>query len=102
MLTPELGRRYATTRLHRVVGGAAACPIAAYAQQGERLRRIGWLDPAPETDPGVQVRKAVIQQTLERMGWSIGRNLAIEYRWVSLTLSGLGAPARNSWVSRRT
>lgn len=64
-----------------LLGGAAACPIAARAQQGERLRRIGWLDPAPETDPGVQVRKTVVLQNLERSGWSIGRNLAIDYRW---------------------
>jgi putative ABC transport system substrate-binding protein len=60
---------------------AAAWPLAGHAQQGERIRRIGWLDPAPETDPGVPVRKAVVQQGLERTGWSIGRNLAIDYRW---------------------
>ena len=79
-----------------LLGGAAACPIAARAQQGERPRRIGWLDPAPETDPGVQVRKAVVQQSLERTGWSIGRNLVMDYRGVSLTLSRLGALPRNS------
>jgi putative ABC transport system substrate-binding protein len=59
----------------------SACPIAARAQQGERLRRIGWLDPAPETDGSVQVRKTFVQQSLQRMGWSVGRNLAIDYRW---------------------
>ena len=64
-----------------LLSGAAACPIAARAQQGERIRRMGWLDPAPETDPDVQVRKTVVQQSLERRGWSIGRNLAIDYRW---------------------
>ena len=79
-----------------LLSGAAACPIAARAQQGERIRRMGWLDPAPETDPDVQVRKAVVQQSLERTGWSIGRNLVMDYRGVSLTLSRLGALARNS------
>jgi putative ABC transport system substrate-binding protein len=64
-----------------LLGGAAAWPLAARAQQTERMRRIGWLDPAPETDPGIQVRKTVVQQSFERMGWSIGRNLAIDYRW---------------------
>ena len=65
-----------------LVGGPAATwPFAARAQQGEPLRRIGWLDPAPETDPSVQVRKTVVQQSFARMGWSLGGNLAIHYRW---------------------
>jgi putative tryptophan/tyrosine transport system substrate-binding protein len=64
-----------------LLGGAAAWPLAARAQQGARMRRIGWLDPAPETDPGVQVRKTVVQQSFERTGWSIGRNITIDYRW---------------------
>ena len=65
-----------------LAGSAAATwPLAAGAHQGERLRRIGWLDPAPETDPSVQVRKTVVQQSFERMGWSVGRNLAIDDRW---------------------
>ena len=65
-----------------LVGGAAAAwPLTARAQQGERMRRIGWLDPAPETDPGVQARVTTVQQGLERAGWMIGRNLAIDYRW---------------------
>jgi putative tryptophan/tyrosine transport system substrate-binding protein len=76
MPSDQLGRREFIVLL----GGAVACPIAARAQQSERVRRIGWLDPAPETDPGVQARKTVVQQSLERMGWSVGRNLAIDYR----------------------
>src|SRR6476619_8500444 len=64
-----------------LLGGAAACPIAATAQRSEQPRRIGWLYPAAESDPGVQVRKAVVLQTLERSGWSVGRNLTIETRW---------------------
>jgi putative ABC transport system substrate-binding protein len=64
-----------------LLAGSAAWPLGARAQQPERMRRIGWLDPAPETDPGIQVRKTVVQQSFERVGWSIGRNLAIDYRW---------------------
>jgi putative tryptophan/tyrosine transport system substrate-binding protein len=62
-------------------GTMGMLPLGSQAQQGERLRRIGWLDPAPETDPSVQVRKTVVQQSFQSMGWSVGRNLAIDYRW---------------------
>ena len=65
-----------------VLGGAASVfPLAARAQHSERMRRMGWLDPAPETDPGVQARMTTVRQGLERAGWTIGRNLEIDYRW---------------------
>ena len=69
--------------------------LGSQAQQGERLRRIGWLDPAPETDPNVQVRKTVVQQSFQSR---VGRSVAISrltIGGVSLTLSGLGELARN-------
>ena len=78
------------------LGVAAVCPLVARAQQAPPMRRIGWLDPAPETDPGVPARVAAVQQGLERAGWTIGRNLTIEYRWGSSTSNGPGAPAQNS------
>ena len=55
------------------LGAATAWPLAARAQQSERLRRIGWLDPAPETDPGVQVRKTVVEQSFQSIGL-VGRS----------------------------
>jgi putative tryptophan/tyrosine transport system substrate-binding protein len=64
------------------LGSAAVTwPATVRAQHSERMRRIGWLDPAPENDPGVQARIGTVRQELERAGWTIGRNLEIDYRW---------------------
>ena len=62
-------------------GAAAAWPVAARGQQGERVRRIGLLMPAAEDDPGMQAGAAVFRRALVALGWAEGRNLAIEYRW---------------------
>ena len=70
-----------------LVGGAAATwPLAARAQQGERMRRVGILVGFPENDPEMQARLAAFRQGLERRGWSEGRNVRIDYRF---------APARS-------
>jgi putative tryptophan/tyrosine transport system substrate-binding protein len=62
-------------------GTAATWPVAARAQQPERMRRIGWLHFFPESDPGSQVHAVAFRQGMEKLGWSVGRNLAIDYRW---------------------
>lgn len=64
-----------------LLGGAAAWPLAARAQPSNRMRRIAWLDLVPESDPGAQARVTIVRQGLEKLGWTIGRNLAIDYRW---------------------
>ena len=65
-----------------LLGGAAAgWPLAARAQQGERIRRIGVLMSQPAGDPVAQARSAAFQQGLQELGWTIGRNVQIEYRW---------------------
>jgi putative ABC transport system substrate-binding protein len=65
-----------------ILGGAAAAwPIAARAQQPERIRRIGILLPATADDPAFQVRLAAFHQGLALLGWTIGRNVRIETRW---------------------
>jgi len=66
-----------------LLGGAAASwPLAARAQQGESMRRIGVLTAgADANDPDVQVRNAVLMQTLQQLGWTEGRNLRVDYRW---------------------
>jgi putative ABC transport system substrate-binding protein len=58
-------------------GAAAACPLAAYAQRGERVWRIGWLSPA--SGPG-RMTQSFLQGMQER-GYVEGKNLNIEYRW---------------------
>jgi putative ABC transport system substrate-binding protein len=62
-------------------GAAAARPLAAHAQQGERMRRIGVLMNAVADDPQGQARIAAFQQTLQQLGWSEGRNVRIDIRW---------------------
>jgi ABC-type uncharacterized transport system substrate-binding protein len=64
-------------------GAAAAWPLAAGAQQPERMRRIGVLMNVAPEDPESQARVAAFAQTLQELGWTIGRNLRIEYRWVA-------------------
>jgi putative ABC transport system substrate-binding protein len=62
-------------------GAAAAWPVAARAQQSERMRRIGVLVNLPADDPQAQVRNAALLQGLQELGWTVGRNLRIDYRW---------------------
>jgi putative ABC transport system substrate-binding protein len=65
-----------------LIGGAAAWPLAARAQQGERMRRIGVLMGTPASDPEGQARYAAFLQGLAQLGWSDGRNVQIDTRWV--------------------
>jgi len=66
-----------------LLGGAAAgWPLAARAQ-GERVRRIGVLMPAAADDRDAQDRLAAFLQGLQQSGWSVGRNVRIEYSWTS-------------------
>jgi putative ABC transport system substrate-binding protein len=62
-------------------GVAAAWPLAARAQQGDRVRRIGVLMQGEENDPVVQPRISVFTQALADLGWTDGRNVRIDVRW---------------------
>jgi putative ABC transport system substrate-binding protein len=64
-----------------LLGGAAAWPLAARAQQRERIRRIGVLMPLAADDAAAQARNAAFLQGLQQLGWTIGQNVQIEYRW---------------------
>jgi len=64
-----------------LMGGAAAWPLAARAQQGDRMRRIGVLVGTAEDDPETKARLAGFRQGLEKRGWSEGRNVRIDYRF---------------------
>jgi putative tryptophan/tyrosine transport system substrate-binding protein len=64
-----------------IAGTTIALPVAARAQQRERMRRVGALMPYSANDPQVQNRNAAFLQGLQQLGWSVGQNLQIDYRW---------------------
>ena len=66
-----------------LVGGAAAWPLAARAQQRERPRRIGVLMGLTESDPEAQSRIAAFRKTLQDLGWTEGRNIRTDYYWAA-------------------
>jgi putative ABC transport system substrate-binding protein len=76
----NIGRR----ELIVTLGGAAAVwPVTARAQQTHRVRRIAALMSMAADDPEAQPRVAAFESGLRELGWLDGRNLQIEYRWVS-------------------
>jgi putative ABC transport system substrate-binding protein len=76
------------------LGGAAAWPLAATAQQGGRLRRIGVLTPYDENDPVFKARLSALTQALAGFGWTDGRNVRIDLRWTGGDSNRLRARAQ--------
>jgi putative ABC transport system substrate-binding protein len=66
-----------------LLGGASAWPLAARAQQGERVRRVAILLPAAADDTEFQARVGAFLQELAVLGWTIGRNMRIDTRWAT-------------------
>jgi ABC-type uncharacterized transport system substrate-binding protein len=64
-----------------LLGGAAAWPLGANAQQPERIRRVGVLMSLSADDPESQRRMTAFVQGLQQLGWTDGRNVRIDYRW---------------------
>jgi putative tryptophan/tyrosine transport system substrate-binding protein len=64
-----------------LLGTAVAWPVAARAQQREQMRRIGVLMNLGSDDAEGQARNAAFLQGLQELGWTVGRNVRIEYRW---------------------
>src|SRR5262249_4347284 len=71
------------------LGGAAALPLAAHAQQDGRVRRIGLLMPFEENDRVMRPRVFAFERALADMGWSDGRNLRIDLRWAGFGINGI-------------
>ena len=63
------------------LAGAASWPLAARAQQGERMRRIGVLMGLDENDPLAKARLSAFTQALAGLGWTDGRNVRMDLRW---------------------
>ena len=78
-MTRFIGRR----RLLATLGGlAVAWPLAARAQQSERMRRVGVLLAPLESDADAQrIRMSALRDGLEKLGWNDGRNVRIDIRW---------------------
>jgi putative tryptophan/tyrosine transport system substrate-binding protein len=64
-----------------LLGGAAAWPLRARAQQSRTMRRIGVLMNLAADDPEAPIRLAALLQGLQQLGWTVGQNVQIEYRW---------------------
>ena len=67
-------------------GAAATWPVTAQGQQAGRIQRIGWLVGLAESDPEARRRTTAFVQRLDQLGWTVGRNIQIEYRWLSDTI----------------
>src|SRR5262245_44303086 len=67
--------------LKTICGSTIAWPLAAHAQQRDRVRRIGVLMGAASDDPDAQASIAAFHQGLQEAGWVIGRNLRVDVRW---------------------
>jgi putative ABC transport system substrate-binding protein len=65
-------------------GAAAAWPLAARAQQADRVRRVGVLMAFAESDPEGQASIAAFREGLQKLGWTDGRNIRIDTRWAAL------------------
>jgi putative tryptophan/tyrosine transport system substrate-binding protein len=66
-----------------LLGGAAAWPLAARAQQPERMRRVGVLMSMAADDPEGQARLVAFVQGLQESGWTVGRNVRLDIRWAA-------------------
>ena len=77
-----------------LLGGAAVWPLAAGAQQGDRVRRIGVLLPGDENDPLWKPRLSAFTQALAGLGWADRRNVQIDLRWGAGDANRIRAHAR--------
>jgi putative tryptophan/tyrosine transport system substrate-binding protein len=77
----------------RGLAATAAWPVAGRAQQPERVRRIGVLQPGARDDPENRLRLTTFQQALQGLGWTDGRNVHIETRF---SAAGDAADARKN------
>ena len=81
-----------------LLGGAAAWPLAARAQQPERVRRIGMLiSGRDENDPQTKANLSALTQALADLGWTDGRNVRMDPRYGGGDINRIRARSRRSW-----
>ena len=76
------------------LGGAAAWPVVARAQQGDRVRRIGVLIGGDENDPSARSNLSAFTQSLAELGWADGRNARMDLRWAGPDINRMRASAK--------
>ena len=77
-----------------LLGGAAAWPLAARAQQGDRVRRIGVIMLVDENDPFAKTQVSAFIQALAGLGWTDSRTMRMDLRWAGGDISGIRALAQ--------
>src|SRR5215470_11931782 len=77
-----------------LLSGAAAWPLAARAQQGDRVRRIGVLMAGDENDPLEKTFVSAFTQTIAGLGWTEGRNVQMDLRWAGGDINRMRALAQ--------
>ena len=77
-----------------LLGGAAVWPLAARAQQGDRVRRIGVLGGRDENDPQTESLVSAFTQALADLRWTVGRNVRIDLRWAGVDINRTRALAQ--------
>jgi len=77
-----------------IIGLATAWPLAARAQQGDRVRRIGVLMAGNKNDPVLKPRVSAFTQALADLGWSDGRNVRMDFRWAGGSINRIRAFAQ--------
>jgi putative ABC transport system substrate-binding protein len=77
-----------------LLGGTAVWPLAARAQQGDRVRRIGMLMPYDENDPEGKLRYSALTQALSDLGWTDGQNVRMDLRWYGDDINRIRALAQ--------
>ena len=78
-----------------LIGGAAAWPVAAWAQPSDRLRRVGILMPYPPSNMVMQTRVQALREELRNRGWTAGGNVQFDERWTSDNMDLIRAAAAN-------
>jgi putative ABC transport system substrate-binding protein len=77
----EFGANMKRREFIAVIGAAVAMPFTARAQRSEQIRHIGVLTPLAKDSPEAQARVGTFVQEMQRLGWTDGRNLQVDYRW---------------------
>src|SRR5262249_26240814 len=83
-----------------LLGGAAAWPLVAQAQQPERMRRVGVLMHTAAAEPEAQARLAAFLQGLQEAGWEVSRNIRVDTRWSTGDLARLHKDAAELVATR--